>query len=816
MNFYDALFNNNIQLHSDKIALECDDISYTYEQLDAAVGNLVKEFKSVGIGPHSKVMLMHSNPCNYTLIMLAILKAEAIPMPLYSKLSQSKLETMIESFEPNFLIKADNNDLIKLEDSESLSEKCSVLVNEIGDENLTVYSLCMETDMSLVAVKLILFTSGTTSTPKAIMLTKDNIMSNIYSICDYLKPVSDDNILLIKDLSHSSSITSELFIGLFAGCKIVMTTKIAMNQVILKLLQNKEISIFFAVPTLLKGIMEYKKLGEYDLSHLRIINFYGASMYYKDILKLVDIFPQANLFYSYGQTEASPRVTYIDKKDLLVKNKSCGRAIKNVSVHIEDENGCWQDNNTIGEVVVSGMNVMLGYYRNPAKTQKTVIDGMLHTGDYGYLDDDGFLYITGRKDNMFISSGKNIYPEEIEGVLTSNKYIMEALCLERKKDNETSDIIANVVLKDNNEFNYNEVLDYCKQYLELYKLPKEINVVPALEKTPSGKIKRREMNQINKINKNEVLDEILNKKTGEYIDVCVMYSGGKDSSFLLYLLKEVYGLRVKAVMVDNGFENAEIWKTMKDFPKRLGVELEIIKPDEKIFRELFNLMVVHHDKFAREKVNHVCFICNNLLWATVVKYSCDNGIPFVASGLSIDQLGSGRSKPLATSKTGNSIAEKSTQKIFVDAKSSLNLIEDEKYSELKEYFSEISEARKSVKTVYPYIYHDIPVSDIKEMLDKLGWQTPNGLTKNEYISSGCKIMQTLIYELEKLGMITLNEREQAKRMIDKGTLDASDIEFATYDARGKMVDLTDPIFKELQIKDFLISQCIKNNNEYLA
>lgn len=102
------------------------------------------------------------------------------------------------------------------------------------------------------------------------------------------------------------------------------------------------------------------------------------------------------------------------------------------------------------------------------------------------------------------------------------------------------------------------------------------------------------------------------------------------------------------------------------------------------------------------------------------------------------------------------------------------------------------------------------------MLDKLGWQTPNGLTKNEYISSGCKIMQTLIYELEKLGMITLNEREQAKSMIDKGTLDASDIEFATYDARGDKVDLTDPIYEELQIRDFLISQCGKNNNEYLV
>ena len=209
-----------------------------------------------------------------------------------------------------------------------------------------------------------------------------------------------------------------------------------------------------------------------------------------DILRLVELFPTVDIFYSYGQTEASPRVTYIERENLLKKPASCGREIKNVKVYIEDTEGNLLEPNVQGEVIVTGANVMLGYYKNPEKTANTVINGKLHTRDLGYMDEDGFLYITGRMDNMIISGGKNIYPEEIEGVLTSYEGVIEALCMARKKDNETSDLIAYIVLNEGYVLDYEGLLEYCKSYLELYKIPKEIIVVEELEKTPSGKIKR--------------------------------------------------------------------------------------------------------------------------------------------------------------------------------------------------------------------------------------------------------------------------------------------------------------------------------------
>lgn len=172
-------------------------------------------------------------------------------------------------------------------------------------ECMTLY-ICEENiDESLDDVRLILFTSGTTSTPKAIMLTEKNIFSNIESISSYLNINSNDKILLIKNLCHSSSIIGELLVGIINGCTIVLSSKVPMTRNILWLIEENNISVFFAVPTILKGILDYSRKNKVNLEKLRIINFYGAPMNKEDISSLIKLLPSCNLIYSYGQTEAS-------------------------------------------------------------------------------------------------------------------------------------------------------------------------------------------------------------------------------------------------------------------------------------------------------------------------------------------------------------------------------------------------------------------------------------------------------------------------------------------------------------------------------
>ena len=205
---------------------------------------------------------------------------------------------------------------------------------------------------------------------------------------------------------------------------------------------------------------------------------------------------------------------------------------------------------------------------------------------------------------------------------------------------------------------------------------------------------------------NEVLKKILSKKGEGEFDVAVMYSGGKDSAYLLYLMKEVYHLRVVAVMVDNGFEHDYAWEPMSNFAKKMGVPCKIICPDAQMFKDFFRMLIMEHENFQKPGINHVCFICNNILWCCVAKFAMESGIPYVVSGLSLAQLNSGRSVPLMPNELANAIAEKSTRIIYRNALEGMKQTKIyQGNEEFQSFIGKFSEAIASVTTVYPYIYH---------------------------------------------------------------------------------------------------------------
>ena len=365
-------------------ALQYQEKILSYEELSVAVLKKNKLLQEKGITAKCKVAIVLSNPMDYILNAIAVSKLNAVILPIYPNTGVGKIEGIVSKYDINYIISS-----VKLE-YESIFE----------DDRVVVYKYSDEIDESMSDVMAILFTSGTTNTPKAIMLTNDNISSNVIAISAYLKPTIEDNILLIKSLYHSSTLIGELLVGLYNGCFIVVSTQLPVATVMLNLLEQKEINIFFAVPSLLKEIIVSKDREKYNLNKLRIVNFYGAPMNVVDIKKLSEVLPNTNIIYSYGQTEASPRVTYIERKDLLIKSGSSGKAIQGVKIDIiNDENQSVKPFEK-GQIVVCGPNVMKGYYRNEEKTIITLIDGWLHTGDIGYLDEDGFLYVVGRKDNM--------------------------------------------------------------------------------------------------------------------------------------------------------------------------------------------------------------------------------------------------------------------------------------------------------------------------------------------------------------------------------------------------------------------------------
>lgn len=317
--------------------------------------------------------------------------------------------------------------------------------------------------------------------------------------------------------------------------------------------------------------------------------------------------------------------------------------------------------------------------------------------------------------------------------------------------------------------------------------------------------------------KNKIFEQILNKKSGDKYDVAVMYSGGKDSAYLLYLLKEVYHKKVIAVIVDNGFENEYMWYPMEKFAKKMDISLKVLSPGKELFCQLFRMLIKEREQFQREGINHVCFICNNILWGCVSRFAYEENIPYVASGLSYAQLNSGRTYPLNLDELANSIAEKSTRVIFRNAVQEMKNTENFKKSEeLQEFVQQLGEGIRHVKTIYPYLYHILSVDELKSKIEECGWEPPKPIGVKEYISSGCEIMRYVVSELEKLGIVTLNEREQAKAMIKDGLMDEAQLKFANYDARNDVVNLSSKLMEELQIKDYLKDMCESLDKEVIC
>ena len=470
---YDYL-RKAVQQFPEKIAIKYKDVELSYSELDDVIKKIADEcFADI---ERCNIGIVVNSPMLFTMSLMAVSYLGCVAVPIYAHTGKEKIKELVKQFSLEYVIFEKGYDVLNCEES------TTVLSDLIIHKEVSVGK-----NHSDKNCEIILLTSGTTGAPKGIMLSRDNIKSNVEAIGDYLRLTLNDKIFMVKNMNHSSSIIGELLVGLDNMCTIVFNSKVLTASSMVNSICDNNITVFFAVPTILREIiLKHKQLNLEKIGHLRIINFYGAPMSSQDIDKLVELLPNCNLIYSYGLTEASPRVTYIMGSDLLKKAGSSGRPIKNVKIEISNKG---IDNN--GEIVVSGPNVMLGYYNDAEKTRKTIVDGKLYTGDYEYIDEAGNLNVQGRKDNMIISAGKNIYPEEIEQVLQTAEGVKEVLVRNISDDKGVEKFIAYIVT-DDIEPNMSSLFEVCKNRLENYKIPSKFVYVKELEKTPSGKIVRKQ------------------------------------------------------------------------------------------------------------------------------------------------------------------------------------------------------------------------------------------------------------------------------------------------------------------------------------
>lgn len=355
----------------------------------------------------------------------------------------------------------------------------------------------VDVPLSLEDDALQLYTSGTTGKPKGAVMTNGSILSSRAdpSDRDWQQPVEGDVTLLAMPCFHISG-TGTGIGTMVAGSNSIVLPEYDPTKA-LELIENYNISKIFLVPAAIQILLNHPRVNEADFSRLKIIT-YGASPIPLELMREAMRVIGCGFVQMYGMTETSGTIVALDPEDHVPEGsprmRSVGTPLAGVELKIIDEDGNELPAGTVGEIATRSAKNMSRYWNNPDATAETIdADGWLRTGDAGYMDEDGYLYIHDRVKDMIISGGENVYPAEVENALYAHPKVADVAVIGVPDEKWGEAVKACVVVKDGEELSEAEVIAHAREHIAGYKCPKSVDFIEALPRNPSGKILRREL-----------------------------------------------------------------------------------------------------------------------------------------------------------------------------------------------------------------------------------------------------------------------------------------------------------------------------------
>ena len=490
------LFNKR---DNSRIAIICGNEKITYSDWNNASIELENIIQQEINNDSKNIGLFLPNSIEYAVAYFAIAFSNHVIVPIHIKSSNSEIENTIRYCELDMIItskKFKNQILDVVYEYENKIKIIFVedhfVLTQGGSRYIIKEQIIMEENEE-DNIAIMLHTSGSTSDPKKVMLTHNNLISNIESNIQSLRLNSSFKTLIALPMCFGYCNTSQFLTSVYLGATMVIMDGIFMPQSFFKVVEKEKITHFTAVPTMLTMLLNYKFKDNHNYNSLKIILFGGGKIPIEVLRKLNDKYDSIKFCQTYGQTECSPRVTLLEPNDSIKKMTSVGKTIPGVKIEVRDQNGKEVKNGVIGEICVCGENIMKGYYKHVELTKATIKNGWLNTGDLGYVDEEEYLYLVGRKKNIIISGGLNIYPEEIEEIISGYQGVEEVYVV-GKEDELLGEVPYAYVVRNDDKISKQDICNYCHNKMSDYKVPKDIFFVKELAKTQTGKIKREKKN----------------------------------------------------------------------------------------------------------------------------------------------------------------------------------------------------------------------------------------------------------------------------------------------------------------------------------
>jgi long-chain acyl-CoA synthetase len=333
------------------------------------------------------------------------------------------------------------------------------------------------------------YTSGTTGRPKGVLLSHGAEIFTARMVADHFQLRPTDVSLIASPLSFIYPLAIDALASLTAGATIILLERFHPEHV-LRAIERTRATIFMGVPTMYTMMLEWADGRDIDIASLRFCISAGQYLTWSVANRFKARFGVA-IYDLWGQTEGTPITSYCPSLEPEGRPGSCGRALPGCGVRIIDTDGRDVGAEIVGEVLLTGPNQMLCYYRNPAATAATVRDGWIHTGDLGRLDADGYLYLVGRQRDLIIRGGANIYPSEVEEAVYGHAAVLECAVIGVPDERYGERVKAFVVVRAGMALAETDLLAHCRRRLADYKLPAVVAFVDDLPKGPTGKILKR-------------------------------------------------------------------------------------------------------------------------------------------------------------------------------------------------------------------------------------------------------------------------------------------------------------------------------------
>lgn len=500
-----------------KVALVCDQLRWTYKALDRRSSHVASVLIDTGLRRHDRVVVFMDNSAEIVISLYGILKAGGVFVILAGSLKGAKLRYILQNSGAKVLITHASKAKVV---SEALSGKPAdykiiwtgsmkrvpeelASVSQSWDEIFSDFNeetadekrdnrlpRCVDVDLATL-----IYTSGSTGEPKGVMSTHQNMISAARSIVQYIGNVHEDVVLDVLPLSFDYGLYQVIMAFMYGGTVILEKSFVYLHNILERIAQEK-VTGFPIVPTIVAMLLKLQDVTKYDFSSLRYMTNTGAALPVEHIRKLRNLFPHVTMISMFGLTECK-RVCYLPPEELDRRPSSVGQAMPNCEVFVVDEEGNEVAPGQTGELIIRGANVMQGYWNDPELTAKTYrnrrypAERMLYSGDYFCRDEDGFLYFLGRKDDMIKSKGERISAKEVENNICAMEGVSEVAVIGLPDEIFGQAIKAYIVPAPNVELTEKQVLKYCSENLESFMVPKYVEFMDNLPKTPNGKIDKK-------------------------------------------------------------------------------------------------------------------------------------------------------------------------------------------------------------------------------------------------------------------------------------------------------------------------------------